>query len=989
MLSIGRLVPGAGEYYIETVARGLEDYYTGAGEAPGYWTGQGAKAIGMEGAVDADHLRALLNQCHPVTGEALIDSAHPVTTAGYDLTFSPPKSVSLLYGLTDEATATAVRDSHDRAVAAALAYIEAHALTARRGAGGARLVKTEGLVAAAFRHRASRNGDPQLHTHVLAANVVTGTDGRHSAPWGALFYYHARAAGYTYQAVLRNELARALGVTFTPVVGGAAEVAGVDAALIAAFSTRRAEIEARLANLGMDSPKAARIATVETRPPKDRVPGKGGLALEALTDTWRARAIQHGHDPDALGSLTGPPRYLDLSDGIVYDVVDELLGPKGLTATVSTFERRDVVRLAAERFPDGCDHHVIDFVADSVMASEQTVALGRLGPGAEERCTTVEILSVEDRLVDRALAGRGTGAARVDEEKARRVIDSHPSLSHEQRTMVERLTTSGDAVQVVVGAAGAGKTFALGLAREIWESSGKRVTGAALAARAAAGLSEGAGISSTTLAALERQLATGERSFSERDVILVDEAAMVGTRMLDHVVTTVCDSGASVVLVGDHKQLPEIETGGAFASLARHVDAIHLTDNRRQVHPWERDALGELRAGSVEQSITALETHGRIHEHDSAADARSALVSDWLESVTAEPHGTTRIYALRRADVEALNGQARAALRRVHKLGDYIYTSGSGRGFARGEEVVCVRNDAFLGVMNGTSGRVLSAQAGVLTVSTPRGIVHIDEPYIAAGHLTYNYASTITKSQGATVDRAFVLGTGSLYREAGYVALSRARNESHLYVVSGGIDQDLSFDELHGPYRPEEPRYLVATLSMSRAKTMARDELTASAKLSSRAPSFSAAPARLSSPAPASSPASATPAAPESYRPVTTQPAQRTTPPTLALLQASSSNLDAPPAHIRAALGDRPSTPRQREAWETAARAIQYYRARSGFSGETAIGPVPEGSVAQMAYKDALRHIADFKRDRAIEGEQERRRRERSRTRSRDVGISP
>ncbi len=942
MLSIGKLVPGAEDYYVQTVARGREEYYTGSGEAPGYWTGEGAKAIGLEGEVDPEHLRAILAGRHPAQDVALVDTAPAKRVVGYDLTFSSPKSVSLLYGFATDEVATAVRTCHDKAVDAALTYVTDHALYARRGHGGAELVATDGLVAAAFRHRTSRAGDPQLHTHVLVGNAVHGVDGKWSAPWASLLYHHGRTAGFVYQGVLRHELATALGVAFTPVANGVAEVAGVDRALIDAFSTRRAEIEARVANLGVTSAKAAQIAALETRAPKDVSLGKGGGVLESLTDTWRRRARQLGHDPDALSRLVGPPRYLDLSDGIVFDIADELAAPGALTATVSTFSRRDVVRAVAERLPDGADYHVIDYTTDRVLSSEQVIALGRMGQGAEERLTTLDLLEIEDRLVDRAFAGVGKASVTADISLVRSVLAGHPALSPEQRAMVERLTTSADAVQVVVGAAGTGKTFALSVAREVWERCGVRVTGAALAARAAGELEDGAGIASSTLASLDHRLSSGDAHFGPDDVLFVDEAGMVGTRMLSRVMEKVTTSGASVVLVGDHHQLPEIETGGAFGSLARRLSAVELTENRRQVHAWERSALGNLRSGDVSLAVCALDDAGRVHEFDSSGEAQEALAADWFAAYDKSP-GTARMYAVRRADVDALNEEARRLLRRNRRLGPDIYTSRSGLGFARGEEVMCLRNDRFLGVVNGMSGRVVSGEAAVLTVSGSRGTFHLDEPYIATGNVTYGYASTVHKSQGATVDRAFVLASTSLYREAGYVALSRAREESHLYVVSGafenGLDRDADIHHLpqqpervsglHLPQQPERVRGLVETLSASRAKSMARDQRD------------------LPHPPP--------------------MPAPMPSPKRL-------------PEHILDTLGERPNDVGQRRRWEHAVKAIDIYRDRSGFDGSTALGPMPSDSLARMAYRDALNAIVEFEN-----------RRERERVRQqpgRDLGLS-
>ena len=559
MLSIGKLTLGAEDYYLMSVAAGMEEYYTGSGEAPGQWLGKGAESLGLTGIVDAADLKALLSGTSPRDG-APIRSVHAAraTVAGFDLTFSSPKSVSLLYGLTTEAIAAQVRAAHDEAVRAALDYIETHALTARRGHNGEAFIATQGAIGAAFAHRTSRAGDPQLHTHVLIANAVKGADGNYSAPDGRLFYMHARAGGYLYQAVLRYELACRLGLSFSDVVGGAAEVTGVDHALVRAFSTRRAEIEARLASTGGIGAGDARRAALYTRRPKN-LSGLAPGAAEStgtLRERWQAQAEELGHDHSALARLVGPPRYLDLSGGLIHDIAGELVGPNGLTKRLSTFERRDVVREVAAHLPDGADAHVVDHIATMVVESPATVALGIRGPGGEERLTTAELLGVERALIDLAVQTKSAGTATVTPATLQAVLASRPALSGEQVAMVTKLTTSGAGVEVVIGAAGTGKTFALCAAREAWEKEGHRVVGAALAARAARGLEGSAGIASTTLAALDAELSCRRDSFGPGTVLVVDECSMVGTRMLSRVVTSAVSSGAKVVVIGDARQLP-------------------------------------------------------------------------------------------------------------------------------------------------------------------------------------------------------------------------------------------------------------------------------------------------------------------------------------------------------------------------------------------------------------------------------------------------
>ena len=338
MLSIGKLVAGAEEYYLNTVARGLEEYYTGAAEAPGHWLGSAAAELGLSSEVDASHLAAVLRGHSPLDGSLLTGRAVPPDkrVAGFDVTFSAPKSVSVLYALGAAEVAEAVRAAHDDAVFDALSYLEAHAAMTRRGA-AEKAVATTGLLAAGFRHRTSRAGDPQLHTHVLVANAVRGNDGKWASLHASLRYHHGRTSGFVYQAALRSGLVERLGVSFGPLSQGTAEIAGVPKQLVELFSKRRAEIVARLDELGMSSRGAAEIATLDTRKPK---PAAGDAATEAtkLHEHWRAEAKAAGIRPEVLSTLLERgPRSVDARRSTTA-VIEFLLGPGGLTHSVSSFE---------------------------------------------------------------------------------------------------------------------------------------------------------------------------------------------------------------------------------------------------------------------------------------------------------------------------------------------------------------------------------------------------------------------------------------------------------------------------------------------------------------------------------------------------------------------------------------------------------------------------------------------------------------------------
>lgn len=815
MLNIGKMAPGSEKYYLHAVARGVEDYYLGRGEAPGRWLGRGLELHGLAGKVTAEHLSSVLAGADVRTGEPL--SRRQASIPGFDLTFRAPKSVSLLWALGDTDTAAAVQQAHDAAVVAAFTYLERQAARTRRGPQGVEECAVDGLTAAAFRHRTSRAGDPLLHTHVLVANCVrTSDDGIWRTLDGRGLYQHARTAGFLYQAHLRHELTHRLGVAWEPVVNGMADIRGVDRSWIDAFSKRRTAIVEELEARGETSARAAQVATLATRQAKRDQPDE-----PTLRQRWRDEADRLGIPADAFERTLHQkaPTVPQLDP-----LAQELLGPNGLTRQASTFTRRDVVRAIAERAPDGAPVGWVQQCADRLIgearARDEIVALGnRSGhltevlrredgtaiPASREdvRLTTAELLQLEQAAADGAVARRDDGfrlrAAIVDP-----VIAGRPTLAGEQADLVRRLTCEGDGVAVVVGKAGTGKTFALDAAREAWQSADVTVTGVALAARAATELQDSAGIPATTLARLLGELDRQDRDGSPgplrdgRHVLVVDEAGMIGTRQLARLLDHAQRRRVKVVLVGDPHQLPEIDAGGLFRALINRLPSIELTTNRRQTEGWEIEALDDLRTGDVDRAIDAYDGHGRIVTADTAEGVREQLVADWWAARDGLDADAAIMVAVRRADVDDLNARARIRMQAAGRLtGPALGVDG--REFQTGDRIVCLRNDRRLGVVNGTRATVdhVTDDLGLAIRLDDDRQVTLPADYLGAGHVTHGYAITGHKAQGMTADHTFVLGSDELYREWGYVALSRGRHTNRLYLHEVADQRD------GGPHTPE------------------------------------------------------------------------------------------------------------------------------------------------------------------------------------------
>ena len=809
MLSIGKLTLGQQQYYLEQVASGIEDYYAGAGEAPGRWLASSAQ-LGLEGEVEADALSAVLSANEPTGTYKLVPTKNR-KIAGFDLTFSAPKSVSVVWALGDPGVNLAVRDAHETAISAAVDYLERNAAFTRRGHAGVEVIGTHGLAAAGFRHRTSRNGDPQLHTHVVVPNVVLGVDGRWSTLDGRFLYAHRMAAGYLYQAELRHQLTRTLGVSWTPVERGTAEITGVPPVVLRAFSTRRIEIEEQLDITGATSAAAAEKAALATRR------AKRDVDAPTLSERWHTTAKQLGFGPGALRMVLGHAAPLELTSEHAELIDTHLAGRRGLTEKASAFGRSDVVRAIANLAPTGMTAHAVEVHADRFLQRPDIIPLATAQLAA--RYSTTELVAIERHTVDVAVARQHEGAAACPRSRVTAILRQYPSLADEQGALVRRLTTSGNGVDVVVAAAGTGKTYAMSVAREVWQRNGYRVHGVALAGRAAAELEHSARIPSSTIALFHKRLA--EKPLTMRDVIVVDEAGMVGTRALAPILHAAATAGAKVVLVGDYHQLPEIDAGGLLRGLAARIEPVVLEENRRQREPWERAALVELRNGDVGQALTAYLEQGRIHVAPDASAAKVAVVEAWLE--TSGRGERSVMLAARHDDVRELNRLAR------QRLVDVGYLTGPAvvaldRVFQVGDQIVASRNDYKIDIRNGHTGTVTAVHQHerALTVRLETGEQRfIPEKYIDARQLAHGYAITIHKAQGLTVDHAHVLVIGGIDRELGYVALSRGRASNHIHII-----EPARSDGAHGlEIAPASAiDALASQLQRERARTLAIDD---------------------------------------------------------------------------------------------------------------------------------------------------------------------
>lgn len=479
-----------------------------------------------------------------------------------------------------------------------------------------------------------------------------------------------------------------------------------------------------------------------------------------------------------------------------------------ITRQQATFTTRDLA-VFAFRHSDGKEQ--FDQVMSAVRASPELVALGRDGRD-QERFTNRDMIAVEARL-ERAgdeLAGR-TGHGVADRQRDAAIGAASAKglvLSGEQRDAFDHIT-GREGLASVVGYAGSGKSAMLGVAREAWEREGYTVRGAALSGIAAENLEGGSGIQSRTIASLEHAWGQGREQLGPRDVLVVDEAGMIGSRQMERVLSQARDAGAKVVMVGDPEQLQAIEAGAAFRSVAERHGAAEITEIRRQREDWQRDATRALATGRTGEAIHAYDQGGMVHAADTREQARGELVDGWDRARQAEPDKSRVILTHTNAEVRELNEEARGRLRATGNLGDDVRFSAErgARDFARGDRLMFLRNERSLGVKNGTLGTIERVTPEGMTVRLDGGRqVAFDAKDYA--HVDHGYAATFHKSQGVTVDRAHVLATPGMDRHSAYVGMSRHRDGAQLH---------------YGRDDFADQRQLVRALSRDRGKDMAGD----------------------------------------------------------------------------------------------------------------------------------------------------------------------
>jgi conjugative relaxase-like TrwC/TraI family protein len=773
-------------------SRGPVDYYLDPDEPAGRWWGSGRHALGVDGEVRGEELRALLEARHPVTGKRLGRGFGAKSARGFDATFSAPKSVSVLWALTPDPWVRAeVLAAHDAAVDAALGWLEAHGAVTRRGTDGVDQVDTRGLTAALFRQHTSRTVDPQLHTHALVMAKVQDPTGRWLSLDARFLKRQQRTIGWLYDAALRAELTTRLGVAWIGDDERLVDLEVIPDELREVFSERSGQVAVKLDQLirrwsaehDGTEPDPTTIAMLERRAVTASRPGKvDGLDADTMHAEWTAQAHRAGFDPaslsaDRLCSLVRAPAADD--EALIIEALERV------QAGSATWLYADVARHLSNLVIARPGQTAIEVVAEvdrlADLAMKRCVALGPGRDGPRRRDGRPVAEPVTDRLFSTPAV---LGQELELQDWAQRSTVPPPSGLEPQAAALAAMTSHAPLV-VVVGPAGTGKTTTTGAAVQTLRPQGRPVVGLAPSGKAADVLATETGCDTDTLAGfLTRHHPT---RWPAGTTVILDEAAMTATPDLAELVALVRRNRWRLVAIGDPAQLPAVGRGGVFAHWCDTIPHVELDTPRRFHQPWEAAASLQLRAGDPAAAATYAEHH-RLHAvhpvllgREVARRHQRHVEAGRSVAITTNTAETARVISLAIQHANPQPGpQIPLADDTSVRVGDQIATR-------RNEpDLVTDRGER---VRNRHTWTVTAInQTGGLTASHPeRGSVELPARYVDQ-HVELGWAVTGYGNQGDTVDIGIAVLEPGTTRSHAYVAMTRGRDANHALIpVPTGI----------------------------------------------------------------------------------------------------------------------------------------------------------------------------------------------------------
>lgn len=747
-------------------AREIDDYYA-AESGDGQWHGdtQLLSALGIDSSQpsSSDDRTAIMQGLHPRSGEYLLHSRSSSRRMGWDATFSAPKSVSILWGTASDEIRAAIESAHKHAVQKAMS--EAAALVYSRTGHGGTGRAPAGVVWTSHLHGTSRTLDPQLHSHNFLYNITQNGQGEFRTIAVEEIYRNKLYLGALYRAELAANLKK-LGFTIEE-DGKSFRIAGVEKEIEREFSKRRVAILEEAERRGVHDAKGMEIVAKAGRAKKI-----DGVNSRDLMPRWRAVAKELGMPEISMimGAQNESKTY-DRKE--LYD---------RLTQGQSVFSESDI-RKELAIYAQHCGLG-IDFIKseyEKIMKDDELVCLDR-GKGIY---STKSMIEIEQDMINLARQMKRNVAHRpIDPTRAIADFEARAGykISDEQRAAVAEML--GGQLAIVRGVAGAGKTTAAAIARDALNRAGYHVIGTAISAKAARGLSE-ASNEQMTIARLAIDLIEGRRKLGKNDVIMIDEAGMLGSRATRYLLSEAAKSGARIIMIGDERQIQAIEAGGAFAALRRYAaSGAEITAIRRQRHG---DHVAAVRMAEQGDIAGALSTHAKLGNLCVDTDRTSAIDRVAAAYVDLRLGGAAAkeivITAANRADVAEINNRIRDALGIAGTGTEIIGHEGQRIEIAENDRIIFRKNDKKIGIANGDLGTIekIEQQQGgqiILYVRRDRDgeLIKIDTSEY--GSIQHGYAMTVHAAQGVTVDHsiAYLDSSSSLAsRELAYVQLSRHR----------------------------------------------------------------------------------------------------------------------------------------------------------------------------------------------------------------------
>ena len=765
------------------LTEGKEHYYKEGLEKNGSWLG--GESFGFSGDIKLGDLKNLLEGRNS-DGDLLIKQLEN-RQVGWDCTFSAPKSVSIVWAFSDAAQRKLIEDAQDRAVEKAVDYLKTYALdqAVRRGKGGLERESVKEIPVAVYKHYTSRENDMQIHSHVILPNLALRHDGTVGGIQPDHVFKRMQEIGAIYQAELGQNL-KGLGYTIEN-AKNSIRISDVPLKMEELFSKRSKIIS--------DIVKEEKAITgkhkdaIKTISRKD----KTHTDPETVKEKWYKEFKDNGYKLEHIRELNkkeidlrdqlSEKDKIDLKEKIIEKFVDNM------SNTRSTFHEFDLRREIAAQSRSYFGSKEIIEIIEKAKSSPELFQL------SETKYTTRSILEIEENLKESISYLNGFPTHSCSEESIYRSLlirEDAKVLSEEQINMVKHVTEEGS-IKVVEGLPGTGKSFALSRACEVFQENGYNVRGLAPTGKAAENL-EDLNIKSTTVDKFLYDEKRDQDSFDKNDVILVDEAAMIGSKKTSELIQFAKESGAKIILVGDSKQLQPIDAGGAFRMIKDMVGCAELQDIRRQNQEWYREAIHDIRNGKVEKALLSYLDHGMIKISSNQEEMIQNITDKYILEMRENPKQSQLILCGTNYQVQKINSSVRDCLKEEGKIqkDKSCLVEVKDRLNHKVEKEFCVKDRVYF-LQNSTKINVKNGSIGQIEKITrdKKNDVTFDVKLDNGKKIKVNtseyqkidhgYACTVHKSQGTTVDKVYV-AIDKMDNEMSGVALSRHRDSATIYT---------------------------------------------------------------------------------------------------------------------------------------------------------------------------------------------------------------